>query len=199
MTAASEHTGSAGPGHLAAQDAQTTDRQADQRAQAARSVTCPCHARPGRPCTPAGDHLARYLYAEQTGAITRQSLTQVIAGLDVIAPHVLIQPPGEQAAHLAEERQRTMTQTTAPRHAGSVHRRLAGWIARLQQQLSSRLFADSDAFARQHDWTITRTTGRLGFGVRVYRDPRFDDRIGSYRQTKLTAANPLVIGRKDGT
>jgi hypothetical protein len=68
--------------------------------QAARSVSCPCHAQPGQPCTPAGDHLARYLHAEQSGAITRQSLTQVIAGLDVIAPHVVIQSPGEQAARV---------------------------------------------------------------------------------------------------
>jgi hypothetical protein len=80
---------------------QTADRPADQRVQAARSVSCPCHAQPGQPCTPAGDHLARYLDAGQSGAITRQSLAQVIAGLDVIAPRVLIQQPGEQAAHVS--------------------------------------------------------------------------------------------------
>jgi hypothetical protein len=39
--------------------------------------------------------------AEQSGAITRQSLADVVAGLDVIAPQVLIQPPGERAAHMA--------------------------------------------------------------------------------------------------
>ena len=50
------------------------------------------------PCGPAGDHLARYVHAAQSGAITRQSLNGVIAGLDVIAPHVLIQPPTERAA-----------------------------------------------------------------------------------------------------
>ena len=100
MTAASEPTRTAGPGGLTAQHAQTADRQADQRAQAARSVTCPCQAQHGQPCSPAGDHLARYLHAEQSGAITRQSLTQVIAGLDVIAPHVLIQQPGDQATHV---------------------------------------------------------------------------------------------------
>ncbi len=53
------------------------------------------------PCGPSGDHLARYLRAEQSGAITRESLKEVIAGLDVIAPQVLIQPPGERAAHAA--------------------------------------------------------------------------------------------------
>jgi hypothetical protein len=80
---------------------QTVDQSADQRVQAARSVSCACQAQPGQPCSPAGDHLARYLHAQQSGAITRQSLTQVIAGLDVIAPHVLIQPPGDQATHVS--------------------------------------------------------------------------------------------------
>jgi len=69
-------------------------RRADEHAQAARSVGCPCHAGPGMPCGPSGDHLARYLHAEQRGAITRESLKEVIACLDVIAPQVLIQPPG---------------------------------------------------------------------------------------------------------
>jgi len=100
VTAAREHTGPAGPGRLTAQHMQTADRSADQRVQVTRSVSCPCQAQPGQPCTPAGDHLARYLHAEQSGAITRQSLTQVIAGLDVIAPHVLIQQPGDQATHV---------------------------------------------------------------------------------------------------
>jgi hypothetical protein len=103
VTAARERAGRAGPGRLTAQHAQTGDRPADQRVQAARSVSCPCHAQPGQSCTPAGDHLARYLHAEQSDAITRQSLTQVIAGLDVIAPHVLIQPPGDQATHVSRE------------------------------------------------------------------------------------------------
>jgi hypothetical protein len=103
VTAARERTGTAGPARLTAQHIQTADRSADQRVQAARSVSCSCQAQPGQPCIPAGDHLARYLHAEQSGAITRQSLTQVIADLDVIAPHVLIQPPGERIPQLAGE------------------------------------------------------------------------------------------------
>ena len=91
MTAASEPTRPTGP---------DPGGSVGQPAQAARSVSCPCHAQPGQPCTPAGDHLARYLHAEQSGAITRPSLTQVIAGLDVIAPHVLIQSAGGQATHV---------------------------------------------------------------------------------------------------
>jgi hypothetical protein len=71
--------------------------RAVERAQAARSVECPCQAGRGDPCGPSGDHLARYLRAEQRGAITRESLKEVIAGLDVIAPQVTIRPLGEQA------------------------------------------------------------------------------------------------------
>jgi hypothetical protein len=72
-------------------------------AQAVRSVECACTASPGIVCSPAGDHLARYLRAEQRGAIARQALRQVIEGLDVITPEVLIPPQGE-AAPAAEER-----------------------------------------------------------------------------------------------
>jgi len=80
-------------------DAET--RRADERAQAARSLDCPCQAGPGVPCGPSGDHLARYLHAEQQGVITRASLKEAITSLDVIAPQMLIQPPGERAAHTA--------------------------------------------------------------------------------------------------
>jgi transcriptional regulator with XRE-family HTH domain len=73
-----------------------------ERAQAARSIECPCKEGRGVPCGPAGDHLARYLRAEQRGAISRESLTEVIAGLDVIAPQVTVQPPGESAPRPAD-------------------------------------------------------------------------------------------------
>jgi hypothetical protein len=64
-------------------------------AHAVRSVACACTAGPGVPCSLSGDHLARYLRAEQRDAISRGTLTRVIAGLDVIAPDVLIRPPGD--------------------------------------------------------------------------------------------------------
>jgi hypothetical protein len=97
--------------HLAAVDAEPSrdirrggerrmraeQRRAVERAQAVRSVECPCQAERGVQCGPAGDHLARYLRAEQHGAITREALKEVIAGLDVITPQVTIQPPGESA------------------------------------------------------------------------------------------------------
>jgi hypothetical protein len=66
-----------------------------------------------------------------------------------------------------------ITQKASRRHPGHAFRRLAGWIARLQQQLAGLLFASRDAFAREHGWEITKTTGRSGFGARSYRDPRF--------------------------
>jgi len=74
-----------------------------------------------------------------------------------------------------------MTQAATRRHAGSLVRRLAGWIARLQRRLSGRVFADGDALAREHGWEITKTTGRFGFGARSYRDPRFNQRVAAGR------------------
>ena len=50
------------------------------------------------------------------------------------------------------------------------------WITRLQQRLSNRVHAESDAFAEQAGWTTTKTAGRFGFGARIYRDPRFAQR-----------------------
>jgi len=46
-------------------------------------------------------------------------------------------------------------------------------ITRLQQRLSDRVHARGDAFAQQAGWATTKTSGRFGFGARVYRDPRF--------------------------
>ncbi len=74
-----------------------------------------------------------------------------------------------------------MTETTARRRADGMPGRLTVRVARLQRQLSDRAHADGDAFARQHGWTITRTTGRLGFGARTYRDPRFGQRPAGAR------------------
>ena len=55
---------------------------------------------------------------------------------------------------------------------------LAGWIGRFRRLLSDRVFAKGDAFAREHGWEITKTTGRSGFGARSYHDPRFGQRVG---------------------
>jgi hypothetical protein len=83
-----------------------------------------------------------------------------------------------------------MTQTVPRWHADGVPR-LAAWIARLQRQLSDRVFADGAAFAREHGWEITKTTGRFGFGARGYRDPRFGQRAAAGRQSpECTAGRP---------
>ncbi|MGN6174690.1 MAG: hypothetical protein ACTHPS_17355 [Streptosporangiaceae bacterium] len=63
----------------------------------------------------------------------------------------------------------------------------AGWVARLLRQLSDRVFAGGDAFARENGWEITKTTGRFGFGARSYRDPRFGPRTAAAsRSTEYT-------------
>ena len=60
----------------------------------ARRANCPhCWQRPGLPCTvsgPPGDHLARSQRAERRGLIGREDLAAVVAGLEVIAAHVII-------------------------------------------------------------------------------------------------------------
>ena len=62
--------------------------------QGALLVNCGvCWQRPGRPCTrfyPPGNHLGRYMRAERRGLITRAELAGVVAGLDVVADHVII-------------------------------------------------------------------------------------------------------------
>jgi hypothetical protein len=93
--------------------------RAVERAQAARAAECPCRAEPGVPCGPAGDHLARYLRAEQHGAITREALKEVIAGLDVITPHVTIQPPGEQTPLATGAMDPTLRARIGPESSGS--------------------------------------------------------------------------------
>jgi hypothetical protein len=52
--------------------------------------------------------------------------------------------------------------------------RISAWIGRRQQERSDRLHASGDKFAAEAGWTVTTSTGRLGFGARTYRDPRFD-------------------------
>jgi hypothetical protein len=104
VTTSHDHPGqpatSSGPtdaGHRA----DAAGRRADEHAQAARSVDCECQAPAGAPCGPAGDHLARYVRAHHAGALTKDSLKDIIAELDVIAPRALIEPPGERAAAAA--------------------------------------------------------------------------------------------------
>jgi hypothetical protein len=50
------------------------------------------------------------------------------------------------------------------------------WIKRRQREMSDRVHAVGDEYARQHGWEVTRSIGRFGFGARSYWDPRFGDR-----------------------
>jgi hypothetical protein len=65
-----------------------------QAVPAVRLANCPqCWQRPGRPCTVSGapgDHLARWQRAERRGLIGREDLAAAVAGLEVIAAHVII-------------------------------------------------------------------------------------------------------------
>ena len=65
-------------------------------------------------------------------------------------------------------------------------------LTRLRQQLSDRLWAEDDAFARQAGWTITKTRGRFGLQGRVYRDPRFSQRRARATTTARPAKAPAA-------
>jgi hypothetical protein len=52
--------------------------------------------------------------------------------------------------------------------------RVSARIGRHQQEMSDRLHAKGDKLAAETGWTVTTPTGRLGFGARRYRNPRFD-------------------------
>ena len=60
-------------------------------AAAAQLVNCPqCWKAPGGPCWPWGSHLARYQRANRRGLLADDALAAVVAGLDVIAGHVIV-------------------------------------------------------------------------------------------------------------
>jgi hypothetical protein len=65
------------------------------------------------------------------------------------------------------------------------------WIRSVQERLSDRAHAHGDAFAEQAGWATTKTAGRLGFGARVYRDPRF----GQRQAAATKAAQPIGAPR----
>ena len=66
-------------------------------AQAVRATRCTlCGKRPGRPCTPKGDHLARWLGTYAARLITRDDLAAVIVRLVVVTKWCVV--PEERAA-----------------------------------------------------------------------------------------------------
>jgi hypothetical protein len=56
----------------------------------------------------------------------------------------------------------------------SLAARICGRIGRWQQGVSDSVHAPGEKYAAGAGWTVTRSTGRFGFGARIYRDPRFD-------------------------
>jgi hypothetical protein len=68
-----------------------------------------------------------------------------------------------------------MTETAIGRRAG-IAARISMWVGRRQRELSARVHASGDERARRCGWTVIESTGRLGFGARSYRDPRFGER-----------------------
>lgn len=83
-------------GHAARMERARTGRQLPRTAhaltmQGSRLTPCGhCGARPGFPCSPDGDHLARFVGAQERGLLTRAELAAVAAALDVIAWHVVV-------------------------------------------------------------------------------------------------------------
>jgi hypothetical protein len=69
-----------------------------------------------------------------------------------------------------------LTAETAARRRVGVLTRIPAWIGRRQREMSNRVHAAGDEYARQHGWEITKSTGQFGLGARSYRDPRFNDR-----------------------
>ena len=60
-------------------------------AERARMVPCgQCWRVPAEPCTPDGDHLARWLRAERRGMATQAGLAAAVATIEVIAPQAII-------------------------------------------------------------------------------------------------------------
>jgi len=68
----------------------------------------------------------------------------------------------------------TITTTNTASRVPGVLGRVSGWIGSKQRQLSDRVHAEGDAFCACAGLTVTKNTGRYGFGARTYRHPGFD-------------------------
>ena len=63
--------------------------------QAARQANCgECWQAPGKPCTPEGDHVARFGRAARRGLITGPELVAVLGAFDVFTTATIVPTPG---------------------------------------------------------------------------------------------------------
>lgn len=65
----------------------------NEYAAVALTANCPlgdCWKSPGIPCTPHGQHLARYQRAYRRGALSRDGLAAVVGTLDIIAGRAVV-------------------------------------------------------------------------------------------------------------
>jgi hypothetical protein len=96
-----------------------------------------------------------------------------------------------------------MTSITISAWAGIVGE-MSARVRRRQRALSDRVHAAADERARSHGWTVTETTGRFGFGARIYRDPRFGAprpavaAASAVRQSPLARCAACGAGQADG-
>ena len=67
----------------------------------------------------------------------------------------------------------------AMRIRAGVIARTSSWIGRLQRGVSTRVHAAGDERARAYGWEIRESIGRLGFGLRSYRDPASTTGVGN--------------------
>jgi hypothetical protein len=80
--------------------------------------------------------------------------------------------PRELERLVPDRKEAVMTGITISAWAGIVGE-MSAWVRRQQRALSARVHVAGDERARSHGWTVTETTGRFGFGARIYRDSRF--------------------------
>jgi hypothetical protein len=90
--------------------------------------------------------------------------------------------------------------TAAPPVGAHLFCRIANTIAAWQENVSDRAHAAGDYRAETMRWTVTRGTGRFGFGTRTYRDPRMDSLAarGKAPRNGIQIARPAAITVRGG-
>src|SRR5215472_17107477 len=74
---------------------------------------------------------------------------------------------------------------------------LFAWVRRRQEDMSDVVHAVGDERARDHCWDVIKGRGRLGFGSRSYRDPRFGDQGRIRAEAKILRAPERLRAPRD--